>query len=209
MKSSVVPSKTITPALRRILNALERQPNLAVADISATAFVGVSTLACGGYIRALKERCLIHVSGWRKVKGRFSTPLYSIGDKPEVPRPSIDDTNRDAPGMDRIVAALVRFGAQTYREIAQFTGLSPNTVKNSGYLDALIAQERIHIGQWKRSRNGPMSPVYVAGPGTAAEKPAALTRGETAHRHRVRHTVGGDSRELATQLAVFLTRHSE
>lgn len=209
MKDSVVQGVTITPAHQRILNVLERQPNLAVADISAQAFVGISTLACGGYIRALKERRLIHVSGWRKVKGRFSTPLYRIGDNPDVERPCIDDTNRDAPGMDRIVDALERLGALTYREIAQFTGLSPNTVKNSGYLDALIAQERIHIGQWKRSRNGPMSPVYVAGPGTGAEKPAALTRGETAHRYRIRHTVGGDSRELATQLAVFLTRHSK
>lgn len=212
MKDSVVQGRTIraiTPALQRILNALERQPNLAVADISAQAFVGVSTLACGGYIRALKERRLIHISGWRKVKGRFSTPLYSMGDKPDIARPAIDNTNRDAPGMDRIVAALQRLGALTYREIAQFTGLSPNTVKNSGYLDALIAQERIHIGQWKRSRNGPMSPAYVAGPGHNAAKPAALTSGEKTQRHRIRRATDDDGHELMTQLAVFLVRHSE
>ena len=204
MKGRAVHHEIITPALQRICNALERQPNLAAADISAQAFVGISTLACGGYLRALKERRLIHISGWRKVKGRFSTPLYSLGDKPDVARPRIDDTNRDAPGMELIVDALVRFGNLTYREIAQLTGLSLHTVKNSGFLDALIAQQRIHIAQWKRSRNGPMSAVYGAGPGRNAEKPPALNAAEKSRRHRLRNTSAADGTELLTQLAGLL-----
>ena len=201
MKDRSVQRETITPALQRICNALERQPNLAAADISAQAFVGVSTLACGGYLRALKERRLIHISGWRKVKGRFSTPLYSLGDKPDVTRPRIDDSNRDAPGMDRIVEVLAQFGNLTYREIAQFSGLSLHTVKNSCFLDALLAQQRIHIAQWKRSRNGPMSAVYEAGPGRNAEKPPALNAAEKSRRHRLRNTSAADGAELLTQLA--------
>jgi len=198
-----VQNGAITPALQRILHALERQPNMAVADISDQAFVGVATLACGGYIRALKGRRLIHISGWRKVKGRFSTPLYSTGDKPDVARPRIDETSRDAPGMERIVDAVTRFGGLTYREIAEFSGLSPNTVKNSGYLDALVAQERIHVGRWKRSRNGPMSPVYVAGPGINAAKPAVLSSAEKNSRHRARHKALAEGAELRAQIAVM------
>lgn len=200
MKNKALP-ETMTPALQRILRALESQPNMAVADIAAQAFVGVSTLSCGGYIRGLKERHLVHISGWRKVKGRFSTPLYSAGDKPDVPRPRIDETNRDAPGMDRIVEVLIQFGGQTYREIARFTGLSPNTVKNSGYLEALLVQKRIHIASWKRSRNGPMAPVYIAGPGTNAEKPAVLTSGEKNSRHRARLRLATEGGELKAQIA--------
>ena len=193
--------ETMTPAIERVLQVLERHPNMAVADIAAQAFVAVSTLACGGYVRVLRERHLIHVSGWRKVKGRFSTPLYSAGDKPDVARPRIDETNRDAPGMDRIVDTLAHFGGLTYREIAEFSGLSPNTVKNSGYLDALLAQQRIHIGRWKRSRNGPMSPVYVAGPGASVAKHAVLSASEKNHRHRARLRSLAEGSELTAQIA--------
>lgn len=195
---------SITPAQQRILGALARHPNLAVADIAAQAFVGVTTLACGGYIRALKARRLVHVSGWRKVRGRFSTPLYSGGDKLDVARPSIDESNRAAPGMERIVDALTELGALSYREIARFSGLSPNTVKNSGYLQALLAQRRIHIAQWRRSSKGPISPLYAAGPGENAEKPDVLSPGERNHRHRLRRTMATGGGELSTQLAGLL-----
>ena len=196
----------ITPALERVLQALACQSNMAVVDIAAQAFVGVSTLACGGYIRALKARGLIHVSGWRKVRGRFSTPLYSVGDKPDVARPRIDDTSRSAPGMERIVDVLREFGGLTQREIAERSGLSPNTVKNSGYLDALLAQGRIHIAQWRRSRNGPMSPVYVAGPGRNAPREEVLSQDERNRRHRLRRSACADGGELKTQLAGLMRR---
>ncbi len=194
----------MTPAQERILAVLRRQPNMAAADIAAQAFVGMSTLVCGGYIRVLKNRVFIHVSGWRKIKGRFSTPLYSIGNKPDVVRPLVDETNREAPGMERIVSVLANMGGLTYREIAKFSGLSSNTLKNSGYLRALLAQGRIHVGQWRRSRNGPMSPVYVAGPGVDAAKPPALTPGEKNRRHRCRHAKNANRNELSMQIHVLL-----
>jgi hypothetical protein len=197
------PETLASPAMRRILAVLEKKANMSVSDISAEAFVGMTTLACGGYMRTLKQRRLIFVSGWRKVKGRFSTPLYSRGDHPDVTRPRIDDTSRDAPGMDRIVAVLKRCGDLTYREIAQFSGLSLNTVKNSGFLDALIAQKRIHIVGWKHSNKGPMSPVYRNGPGAAAAKPKPLSGAEKSRRHRDRERIVANGDGLGAQIGAL------
>ena len=195
------PELVSSPAMQRIFGVLEKKSNMSVSDISAEAFVGVSTLACGGYIAALRKRQLIYVSGWRKVKGRFSTPLYSLGKIDDVPRPRIDDSNRDAPGMRSIVATLERYGNLTYREIAQFSGLSLNTVKNSGFLDALVTQGRIHISDWRRSSHGPMSPVYAGGPGTAAPKPPALTSAQKDSRHRSRLKIAAQGSGLSAQIA--------
>ena len=196
-----IPELVSSPAMQRILGVLEKKSNMSISDISAEAFVGVSTLACGGYIATLRKRKLIYISGWRQVKGRFSTPLYCLGQLDDVPRPRIDESNRDAPGMDRIVATLARYGQLTYREIAQFSGLSPNTVKTSGFLGALIAQGRIHIGSWRRSSHGPLSPVYAEGPGVAAPKPAALTRAQKDSRRRSRQRIAAQGIGLSAQIA--------
>ena len=196
-----IPELVSSPAMRRILGVLEKKPNMSISDISAEAFVGVSTLACGGYIAALKRQKLIYVSGWRKTNSRFATPLYCLGQLADVARPRIDESSRDAPGMNRIVATLDSYGPLTYREIAQFSGLSPNTVKTSGFLTALIAQERIHIGNWRRSSHGPLSPVYVCGPGVAAPKPAALTRAQKDSRRRSRQRIAAQGISLVAQIA--------
>ena len=196
-----IPELTSSRAMQRILGVLEKKSNMSISDLSAEAFVGVSTLACGGYIAALKKRRLIYVSGWRKVKSRFATPLYSLGNSDDVIRPRIDESSRDAPGMDRIVATLERYGQLTYREIAQFSGLSLNTVKTSGFLGALITQGRIHVGGWRRSSHGPMSPVYRCGPGVAAAKPQSLTRAQKDSRHRSRLRIAAQGNGLAAQFA--------
>ena len=197
MKAPELPA---SPAMQRILGVLGKKSNMSIADISAESFVGISTLACGGYIAALKKNQRIYISGWRKVKGRFSTPLFSLGCTDDVPRPRVDDSNREAPGMDRIVATLARYGKLTYREIAEFSDLSLNTVKNSGYLDALIAQARIHIDGWRRPAHGPMSPVYAHGPGEAAAKPQSLSGAEKCSRHRDRLRIVAQGDGLSAQL---------
>jgi hypothetical protein len=201
-----IPETVTSPAMQRILCVLEKKPNMSVSDISAEAFVGISTLACGGYIHALKVRRLIFVSGWRKIKGRFSTPLYSRGNQADVARPKIDDTNRDAPGMHRILETLKHYGSLTYRDIARFSGLSLNTVRNSGYLDALIAQKRIHIGRWQRSHNGPMSPVYFLGPGEPAGKPEAITSVEKCRRHREKGRIVAQGTGLRAQMEALVQK---
>lgn len=197
------PEFVTSPAMHRILGVLEKKSNMSISDISAEAFVGMTTLACGGYISALKKQQRIFVSGWRKVNGRFSTPLFSKGNHPDVPRPRIDDTSRDAPGMRKILETLERYGTLTYREIARFSELSLNTVKNSGYLDALIAQKRIHICEWRRSRNGPMSPVYKAGAGESVAKPQPMSGAEKCRRHREREKIAAHGIGLKSQMATL------
>jgi hypothetical protein len=201
-----VPELGSSPALQRILAALEKRPNMSVSDLSAQAFVGVTTLACGGYIRELKKRCYIYVSGWRRVKGKFSTPLYSVGKLADVARPRIDETCRDAPGMQRIVETLEHYGSLTYRDIAKFSGLALATVKNSGYLDALIAQGKIHVGGWQRSHGGPMSPVYFPGPGAAVQKPPAVSAADKLRRHRERNRIACQGIGMNAQLAMLMQR---
>lgn len=75
-----------------------------------------------------------------------------------------------SPTISRILAALARQGALTRKELAA-AGLSSNTVKNAGYLDALLVQERIHIDSWQRRRRGAPRPFYMAGPGVSAPPP--------------------------------------
>ncbi len=197
------PEDVTSPAMQRILGVLEKKSNMAVSDISAEAFVGITTLACGGYISSLKRRQLIYISGWRKIKGRFSTPLYSMGSHTDVPRPKIDETSRDAPGMHRILETLQRYGELTYRDIARYSGLSLNTVKNSGYLDAMVAQGLIHVGAWRRSRNGPMSAVYFTGPGVSVEKPNPMTGAEKCKRHRDRERISAQGNGLKSQMILL------
>ena len=62
------PRHTATPALQRILTALG-YGKLSVEEIAANAFVSESTLTCGGYLKALRNAGLIHISGWRKSLG--------------------------------------------------------------------------------------------------------------------------------------------
>lgn len=195
------PTTITSPAMQRILGVLDAKANMSASDISAEAFVGITTLACGGYIHALRKQQRIYISGWRKTKGRFSTPLYSPGNLADVPRPKVDETNRDAPGMHKILETLKRYGDLTYRDIAKFSDLSPNTLKNSGYLDALMAQNRIHICAWHRSRNGPMSPIYSPGPGVSAKKPQPITGAEKCRRHRERERIAGQGDDLLSQMA--------
>ena len=55
----IIPDPVASPAMQRILQVLEKKSNMSASDLSAEAFVGVTTLACGGYIKALRARRLI------------------------------------------------------------------------------------------------------------------------------------------------------
>jgi len=192
-------------AVQRILDALRETPELSKDQIAERAFVGKTTLSGGGYLKAMKESGLIHISGWeRNGSGGFSTPLYRAGPGADYPRPKVTVQNRNAPGMARILAAVQEFGPLDYRQVARIAELSPNTVKNAGYLDALVAQKKIHIVEWRRSRNGPMRPVYDAGPGRDAPQPQALSRAETSKRHRAKQLAVSGC--LVSQLGA-LARH--
>jgi len=192
---------TASPAMQRILELLARKADMSARDISQEAFVGITTLACGGYLKALRSKGLIHVSGWRKTRKGFVTPLFSLGDHLDLARPKFSDEDRDSRGMSQIVAALQQEGTMTYLEAAQATGLSPNTIKNARYMAILVKQQRIHIASWRRNQAGPMVAVYAAGPGQAAAKPAPLSHADKCRRSREKKRVLLQDRGFAAQLS--------
>ena len=198
------PSEADSPAMKRLLAALKRKSNMSASDLSDEAFVGITTLACGGYLKALRARRLVHVSGWRKTRKGFVTPLFSLGDRSDIPRPKFTDDDRNSNGMTLIVSALERQGKLTYLEAAQATGLSSNTIKNARYMDILVKQRRIHIAAWRRNRAGPMIAVYAAGYGLPAPKPAALTGAEKCQRVREKERALSSDRGLTAQLVSIL-----
>lgn len=192
---------SLSPAMQRILEVLSRKADMSVSDISKEAFVGATTLACGGYLKSLRRRRVVYVSGWRKTHKGFVTPLYSLGDHPDLPRPRFTDEDRDSIGMNQVVAALEQRGRLSYLEVAEATGLSPNTLKNAHYMDVLVKQKRIHIVTWRRNRAGPMIAVYASGYGQSAERPAPLTNAEKCRRNREKKRVLSGDRSLVVQLA--------
>lgn len=200
-KPMIIPNEHNSPAMQRILALLAKKADMSASDISREAFVGLTTLACGGYLKALRARRLVHVSGWRKTRKGFVTPLFSLGDRPDLARPEFTDADRDSAGMNLIVSALQRSGKLTYLEAAEATGLSSNTIKNARYMDILVKQKRIHIAAWHRNRAGPMIAVYAAGYGESAEKPKPLSRAEKCRRCREKKRVLFEDRGLAVQLA--------
>ena len=198
-----VPSESNSPSMKRVLALLAKKSDMSASDISQEAFVGLTTLACGGYLKVLREKRLVHVSGWRRTNKGFVTPLFSLGNQPDLSRPKFTDEDRDSAGMNRIVAMLELKGPLTYLEAAQATGLSSNTIKNARHMDILAKQKRIHIAAWRRNRAGPMIAVFAAGPGKPAEKPAPLSRAEKCRRSREKKMAIFEDRGLAAQLARF------
>lgn len=193
------PTLAQSRAMQRILKLLQQKSDLSVSDMASEAFVGVNTLACGGYISALKNAGYIHVSGWRKTRRGFSTPLYSVGPHPDLPRPAYDERARNSPGMELVVSVLQRHGPTGFVELAELTGLSLHTIRNSGYLNALRAQKRVHICGWRRARQGPMTPIYAAGAGSDAPRPESFSSAEKSRRYRERKDCLLGDRSLAAQ----------
>lgn len=177
---------TLSPAMQRIIDLLRIRSPLSPGDIALQAFIARTTLDGGGYLRKLKQMGLIRVDGWLKNHNGFTTPLYALGAGADCPRPKFRAVDRDSTGMARIVAALRKHGRLSYREAAQLAGLSISTVKNSGYMDTLLQQKRIHIAAWRRGGNGHLAPLYEAGDGDNQKKPATLSRRDIMQRHRQR-----------------------
>lgn len=191
----------------RILHALQVSPGMTREEIAERAFVSLNTLSGGGYLRDLKDQGRIHVSGWRRnASGAFVIPQYSVGPGEDYARPTVSATNRHAPGMQRLLEAIEKFGPLDYRQAAIHSGLAASTVKNAGYLEALMAQGKIHISDWQRNRKGPMRPVFEAGGEPNQPRPRAYSPAEksrTARARKLSH-LGADS--LAAQLGVSAAR---
>lgn len=195
-----------SPAYSRILAALARQGGLTREELSRAAYVSMTTLSGGGYLQRLRQQGLIYISGWRRsAAGSFSIPQFALGTGPDFARPTINLTNRAAAGMERLVEAIRTHGPLDYRQAATAADLSPNTVKNAGYLDALLAQGRIHIYAWQRGRGAPR-PLFMAGHGDNAPRPAVLSPGEKSRAFRRRQLAATAADSLAAQLRLFSTR---
>jgi hypothetical protein len=195
------PALGVSRAVQRIVDVLVRTPGLSKEEIAERAFVGAATLSGGGYLKAMKDAGLIHVSGWaRNSSGGFTTPLYSAGSSADCSRPQVTAQNRAAPGMIRLLEAVRSNGPLDYREAAEAAGLSANTVKSAGYLEMLVAQGKLHICDWRRGRKGPMRPVYAFGPGATAPKPPPLSSAEKSRTHRWRRTAVAGISSLAMQM---------
>lgn len=182
-----------SPAYSRILAALARQSGLTREELARAAYVSMTTLSGGGYLQRLRAQGRIYISGWRRnAGGAFSIPQFSLGAGPDFPRPTITLSNRAAAGMERLVEAIRTSGPLDYRQAAAAADLSPHTVKNAGYLDALLAQERIHIESWQRGRRGAPRPLFMAGPGDNAPRPEALSAREKSRSYRQRQLASAD-----------------
>lgn len=181
--------EALTPAMRRVLAALREHGPLTLGEIAEHAYVATNTLSGGRYLEHLRNLGHIHIVGWKKNGNGFTTPIYASGRGNDCPRPRFSDGDHDSSGLDRIVEMLQSRGPMTYREIAKASGVSPNTIKNARYMDILLEQQRVHVCNWRRSRNGPPAPVYMAGKGVSASRPDPLSRAERQARWRIRRLV--------------------
>lgn len=195
----------LSPAMLRVVALLKVRSPLSPKEIARDAFIALTTLEGGGYLKQLKRRGLIRIEGWSKNHNGFTTPLYAVGSGPDCPRPKFQRKDRDSDGMARIVAVLKRHGILDYREIAGLAGLSANTIKNARYMEALLEQRRVHIPCWRRNSKGHQQPLYGPGEGENAPRPALLTRQEIALRHRSnRKMLSERSRSVIGQLKQML-----
>jgi transposase len=191
-------------AVERILATLRRAPGLTKEEIAERAYVSLNTLSGGGYLKAMRREGLIFISGWRRNGGGgFTTPIYSVGSGPDYPKPQVDEANRAAPGMTKLLEVIEKFGPIDYRQAAKLCGLSLNTVKNSDYLDALLQQGKIHISGWRRARNGPMRPIYKTGAQDDEPRLSPYTPAEKSRAFRWRRQVAANAASFAAQ---FKTR---
>ncbi len=196
-----IPTET-TPSMQRILALLDRKSGMSASDISQEAFVGLTTLSSGAYLRVLKKKGIIFISGWRKTHKGFVTPLYSLGSGSDVDRPRFSEKDRITEGMDRIMKAFATRRRMTSIEVADASGIAYNTINTGRYLDILAKKNMIHVASWRRNKAGSMAAVYELGPGDAAEKPAPLTQAEKNRRYRDKKRVLTADRSLRAQLSM-------
>ncbi|WP_371325143.1 hypothetical protein VX159_06410 [Dechloromonas sp. ZY10] len=175
-----------TLCMQSILAALQAPRGLSLDALALASGISRRRLLYGGYLGQLKQLQQIHIGGWQRTEsGRFQ-PIYRAGPGTDLPRPKIPLRTLDSAGLRRIEQVLTTQGAMGYRALASATGLSCSTLKNGGYLEALLVQRRIHIQAWQRSQRGPMQAIYAIGDGPAAVPPAPFSAAEKSRRYRQR-----------------------
>ncbi len=78
----------LTPSMRRILMALERDGDMEAHEIAVAAHVAPTTLSGGGYLTKLMVMGLVRVSAWRRQdRSGPAIPTYSVSPGENKPRP--------------------------------------------------------------------------------------------------------------------------
>lgn len=70
-------SGRITPVMRRVIDALERDGDMDVKELADAACTSLNTLSNGGYLRKMLEMKLIRVSKYLRNSPGAATPIYS------------------------------------------------------------------------------------------------------------------------------------
>lgn len=180
-----------------VIACLETLGPSTLAAIAKALGANESTLRNGGYIKALKSAEKLFICGWRRANGNgFSTPVFRAGKGKECPRPKLSQVGRNTPMMIAIVEALKKHGALTYRELATIICSSHTTIKNAKYMEELVAQNRVHVVDWKRNKNGPMAAIYAAGAGFNAPRPPAYSQGQKSARYRIKKATNNPLRDV-------------
>ena len=158
--------------------------------------------ACSEYGKKVKEGSveIYYKSDITKEQAKRTAELFDFDHVSAITE------TREAPGMFRLLEAIERHGPVDYRQAARLAGLSVNTVKNAGYLQALVAQGAIFVTGWRRSRNGPPRPIYEFGTGRSLPPPDPLSPAEKSRRHRKRKLAANGAKSLASQLRLASDR---
>lgn len=176
----------LSPLLYRILFALRDPLGLSLEALAEATGIGSKRLTYGGYMSVLRQLKLIHIGGWQRSDDGGFQPVYRPGPGEDLPRPKVRLLDLNSAGVRLIEQALKVQGPMGYRELAGVTGLACSTLKNGGYLDALLVQRRIYIQRWERNQRGRMRAIYAAGNGPQAEPLPPFSGAEKSRRHRQR-----------------------
>lgn len=126
---------------------------------------------------------LVHVAGHaRNPDGHRSAPMYGIGDKPDVKCPKARVPKGRITAADQHARILKMLAAKpmTAAEVVQAMLLQRARI----YVIEMHAAGKLHIAGWKQDASGAYrSPVYAAGPGDDAARPAPQTEHEKSARH--------------------------
>lgn len=194
-----------TAAKHRILDVLERRA-CDMRVLCELAGVAPRTLSNPGYLPALRRARLVHVCGWLERPGVQPAALYRAGPGPDVPYRARSSAERLTPLVETVLADLRANGPADAKEMAARTGRPLNSIRSGSFLRRQLELGRIHIHSWRRNHPGPLCPVFAAGHGENAPRPAPLSRAErnrlAQHRELGRRATSNDSGAFLSPLLV-------
>lgn len=93
---------------------------------------------------------------------------------------------------DEALRLLNKHGPMNYRQYSERVGITPEAAHNR--FKRLHSAELIHIVKFVRRTSGPSTPIFAAGKGKDAERPAAFTNAEKVSRYMDRLKTENDGK---------------